>query len=261
MADSGLGGRTPGTERPRRLIYFPSVSERRLADEWEAQAETWARLARTPGYDYYFHRYNWPSFLELLPPAAGATLDLGCGEGRGGVALHRLGHRTVGVDSSPSLARLAAETGAYHQAVVADAASLPFDDASFDLAIAFMSLQDMDDAPEAVREAARVLVPGGRLVAAFVHPFASAHLGRGPAEQRSYFEVQRTLDEVERDGIAFAFHQIHRPLQEWLGMFLDAGLQIEAVREPRPSDADVQAVPALARSRLKPAFLHLRCLR
>ena len=235
--------------------------ERSLAQEWEAQAEAWARWTRTPGHDHHNHRYNWPSFLSLIPAAGRATLDLGCGEGRGGVALRELGHRMIGVDSSPSLAQLAVETGAYDHVVVGDAASLPFGDATFDLAIAFMSLQDMDDAPGAVREAARVVAPGGRVLAAFVHPFASAHLGRQPAEQRSYFEVQRTLDEVERDGIALAFHQIHRPLQDWLGLFLAAGLQIEDLREPRPSEADVRGVPKLAESRAKPAFLHLRCVR
>ena len=38
------------------------------------------------------------------------------------------------------------------------------------LLIAFMPLQDMDDAPAALREAPRILLPGGRLVVAIVHP-------------------------------------------------------------------------------------------
>jgi len=123
-----------------------------------------------------------------------------------------------------SLAELASQTGTYEEVVVADAASLPFADDTFDLVLAFMSLQDMDDAAGALRQAARVLIPKGRVVAAFVHPFAPAHLGRDATFRRSYFDVQRTLDEVERDGIAFAFHQIHRPLHAWLALFLDAGL-------------------------------------
>jgi SAM-dependent methyltransferase len=167
----------------------------------------------------------------------------------------------VGVDSAPSLARLAAQTGAYEDVVVCDAASLPFGEATFDLVIAFMSLQDMDDASAAVREAARVLSPGGSIVAAVVHPFGSAHLGRPADEQRSYFEVQRTLDEVDRDGIAVAFHQVHRPLEAWLELFFEAGLRLEAVREPRPSEAEAAADGELAKSRALPAFLHLRCRR
>lgn len=236
------------------------MRERSLAEEWEAQAGAWARWARTPGHDVHFHRYNWPSFLELLPPAGRATLDLGCGEGRAGVALRDLGHRVTGVDAAPSLARLAERTGAYAEVMVADAVALPCADAAFDLVIAFMSLQDMDDAAGAVREAARALASGGRLVAATVHPFASAHLGRESGERRAYFDVQRTADEIERDGIAFTFHQVHRPLQAWLALFLDAGFVIEDVREPRPDERDVIDDPTLAKTYLQPAFLHIRCL-
>jgi SAM-dependent methyltransferase len=87
--------------------------------------------------------YNWPSFLDLLPPAGRGTLDLGCGEGRAGIALRDLGHRVTGVDAAPSLAKLATQSGAYEKVIVADAAALPFPDRSFDLVLAFMSLQDI----------------------------------------------------------------------------------------------------------------------
>jgi SAM-dependent methyltransferase len=236
------------------------VNERPLAQEWDAQAGAWARWTRTPGHDRHYP-YNMRAFLGLVPPPSGTTLDLGCGEGRLGQVLRGLGHRLVGVDVSPSLARLASETGAYDEVLVADAASLPFPDGRFELVIAFMSLQDMDDAPGVVREAARVLAPQGQMVAAFLHPFGSAHLGREPAEQRSYFESQRTLDEVNRDGIAFAFHQIHRSLEDWLALFFESGLRVEDLREPRPTEAEVRAEPELAKSRAKPAFLHIRCRR
>ncbi len=113
--------------------------------------------------------------------------------------------------------------------------------------------------PAPLHEAARVLVADGRLVAAIVHPFASAHLGRDPELQRSYFDVQRTVDDVEREGLTFtSFHQIHRPLDAWLALFFDAGFVIEDVREPRPSLEDITADPSLAKSRAKPAFLRIR---
>jgi SAM-dependent methyltransferase len=236
-------------------------AEDSLAGVWEAQAQDWARWTRTPGHDQHFLRFNWPSFLELLPEPGRATLDLGCGEGRAGPALRDRGHVVTGIDSSPTLAALAAERGAYAEVVVGDAAALPFADGAFDLVAAFMTLQDMDDAAGAVREAARVLSPDGCLVAATVHPFASAHLGREAGEQRAYFEDQRTLDEIERDGVAFAFHQIHRSLATFLRLFFDAGLLVEDLREPRPSEGDVAEAPALARNRAQPAFLHVRCRR
>lgn len=237
------------------------MTDRPIAEEWEAQAQAWKRWTRTPGHDRHFHRYNGPAFLDLLPPAGRATLDLGCGEGRAGRVLRKRGHRMTGVDLAPSMVRLARETGAYEEVLHADAAALPLPDAAFDLVIAFMSLQDMDDAAGAARESWRVLRPGGRLVLAVVHPFASAHLGRDEGEQRAYFDVQRTVDSVERDGVAITFHQVHRPLQEWFALVRDARYLVEDLREPRPSEAAAAGDPSLEKNRERRAFLHLRCLK
>jgi ubiquinone/menaquinone biosynthesis C-methylase UbiE len=93
---------------------------------------------------------------------------------------------------------------------LADASALPLDDACADLAIAFMSLHDIGDMPAAVREAARVLEPGGRLCMAIVHPINSA----GNFEQASsdgrfitqgdYLGAFQYADAVERDGLAIS---------------------------------------------------------
>ena len=38
------------------------MSNRSLAEEWEAQAEAWVRWTRTLGHDHHNHRYNWPAY-------------------------------------------------------------------------------------------------------------------------------------------------------------------------------------------------------
>ncbi|MGH2733992.1 MAG: class I SAM-dependent methyltransferase [Actinomycetota bacterium] len=52
--------------------------------------------------------------------------------------------------------------------LVADANRLPLPSDSVGLAIAFMSLMDVDDPSAAIKEVARVLGPGGRFVSRFV---------------------------------------------------------------------------------------------
>ena len=89
---------------------------------------------------------------------------------------------------------------------VADAARLPLQGASADLAVAFMSLQDVDDMPAAVREIGRVLEPGGRLVMAIVHPLNSAGLFDNDLPTSpftitgSYLEPFHYVDDVDVTG-------------------------------------------------------------
>jgi ubiquinone/menaquinone biosynthesis C-methylase UbiE len=227
-----------------------------LHEAWDAQADEWARFARDPRGDRTNLGFNLPRFLELVPPAGRRTLDVGCGEGRVGAALSERGHRVVGIDRSPGMVQHANER---HEAHVADAAALPFADRSFDLVTAFMSLQDIEDLPGAVREAARVLEPGGRLCFAIVHPINSAggFVARDPDSPfviaDSYFVERRFDDLVERDGFRILFAQKHRPLETYARALEDAGLAIEALREP--------AHPESPRWSRVPLFLHVRAVK
>src|SRR5919199_5646169 len=175
-----------------------------LGEAWEAAAEAWSDYVRS-GRDPFF-QVNLRAFLELLPPPHGVTLDIGCGEGRLGAELEARGHQVLGVELSPTLAARARER---HEVVAADAAQLPFEDASFPLVVSFNSLMDMDDAAGAVRDAARVLEPGGRVCAAIVHPFLSAGSGDPFTIAGSYLEPVR-----QRGQLAYAdveFESTHRP--------------------------------------------------
>lgn len=88
--------------------------------------------------------------------------------------LERLGHEVFAIDTSPSLIRAAHESRAGERYAQADAGRLPFADDGFDLVVAYNSLMDMEDMPAAVREAARVLEPGGQLCICVTHPIADA---------------------------------------------------------------------------------------
>jgi SAM-dependent methyltransferase len=227
----------------------------KLRDAWDANADDWVRWAREPGHDSYW-RFHRERFLDLVPPPGRLTLDVGCGEGRVTRDLRALGHTVLGIDASETMVAAARNADPDGEYVVADAAALPFPDGHADLAVAFMSLMDVDDMPGALREIARVLEPGGKLAIAVVHPINSGHeLDREHPEDHlvlteDYFDRRYYRDELERDGLRMTFESRHWTLEDYFDAVLGAGFQVEALREiPDPGH------PRWSRY---PLFLHLR---
>jgi SAM-dependent methyltransferase len=229
-----------------------------LKDAWNQHAPDWVRWAREPDHDSYW-RFHRDRFLELVPPAGRLTLDIGCGEGRLTRDLTERGHNVIGLDSSAAMIEAARAQSPALEFVEADARQLPLDDGAADLAVAFMSLMDVDDMPGAIREAARVLEPGDPLIAAVVHPINSAHqLDRDASEGpftlvEDYFDRRRYRDEIEKDGLRMTFESIHWTLQDYFDALAGAGFSVEALREVGdPSH------PLWSRY---PLFLHFRAVR
>jgi SAM-dependent methyltransferase len=226
-----------------------------LRAAWDENAEAWLRWARSPELDHAFWHLNLPTLIELLPPPGEITLDVGCGEGRVARALKELGHHVVGVESSPALAQAATEGDLAFEVHVVDAAAMPLPDSLADLAIASLSLMNMDDMPGVVSEIARVLRPEGCFCFSVLHPINSwGDAGAG------YFETVRYTEELERDGARIILHDTHRPVGDYFGALQDAGFLVERVVEPVPNDAYVAAFPEVVRWRERPGFLHVRAL-
>ena len=98
---------------------------------------------------------------------------------------------------------------------------MPLEDAWADLAVAFMSLQDVDDLEPSVLEIARVLKEGGRACLAIVHPINSAGKFAGENADSefiikdSYLDEYRYSDWFERAGLEMTFYSQHRPLERY----------------------------------------------
>ena len=236
-----------------------------LGASWEKHAAPWVAWAREPGHDSYwlFHR---DLFLPLVPAAGRKTLDLGCGEGRLSRDLKALGHDVVGVDVSPTMLEAAQLADPEIATCLADAAALPFSDATFDCVVAFMSLQDVDDLSGAIREVGRVLEPGGRFCLAIVHPLNSAGGFEGDAAESpfvisgSYLQESFYEDDLVRDGLEMTFVSAHRPLHVYTDAMSQAGLLIERLNEPAAPEHAVTR-PQSRRWQRLPLFLHIRAIR
>jgi ubiquinone/menaquinone biosynthesis C-methylase UbiE len=221
---------------------------------FEERAQGWLAWARTPGHDAYWTYRD--AFFSLVPEPGAATLEVGCGEGRVARDLAARGHRVTGLDASPTLLRAAAEADPAGRYVVGPAEALPFEDGAFDLVVAYNSLMDVADMPAAVREAARVLAPGGRLCACVTHPLPDAGSWRDDetyAVTETYLEQRWFSGTLERKGLAFTFEGWCYPLEAYARALEAAGLVLEAIREP--------ADPAGGRWARVPMFLMWRALK
>ena len=91
------------------------------------------------------------------------VLDACCGTGDLALADARAGGRVTGVDFSREMLARAERKAPEFDWVQADAAALPFPDASFDAVTVGFGIRNLADLEGGLRELARVLVPGGKL--------------------------------------------------------------------------------------------------
>jgi SAM-dependent methyltransferase len=252
------------SDKPDKLVRV----ERERADlraEWERNAPGFVAWTRKPGHDSY-DRFHRDQFLPILPDPGRRTLDLGCGEGRVSRDLKALGHRMVGLDASTAMVEAAHTADVSIPCCRGDAARIPFADRSFDLVVAFMSLQDVDDATSAIHETARVLEPGGRLCLAIVHPLNSAGRFEGDEPdsaflmEGSYLDLGFREDDVVRDGLEVVFLYAHRPLQFYVDAITTAGLLIDRLAEPGVPESAIESSRSRRWQRM-PLFLHVRAIK
>jgi SAM-dependent methyltransferase len=175
--------------------------------------------------------------VRLLGDGPGRLLDVGCGTGARTAAFAQRGWDVTGVDVSEDMLRRARERGL--SVVHADAAALPFGDASFDAVVSMWTHTDLSDFPAVVTEVARVLRPAGPFVYAGGHPcFVGPHsLFRGaegvPQLHHGYRSTERYTEGpgVIAEGLRARVGATHLPLGAFMRAFLDAGLRLEHFEE------------------------------
>ncbi|MFZ1027989.1 MAG: methyltransferase domain-containing protein [Limnoraphis robusta] len=249
---------------------------------WDENAPAWTALARQ-GYDIYRNLVNTPAFLEVLPDIQGLEgLDIGCGEGYNTRKLANLGANMVGIDISSIFIQEAISQENIEplgiKFLVASALELPFEDQSFDLATAFMSLMDMPNNEIALREAFRVLKPGGFLQFSITHPcFDTPHrkplrdeTGRTYAvEVGGYFDridgqiaewiFSAAPKDIQQQWPKFRIPVYHRTISDWLNLLIDVGFVLEKFVEPKANDEITSQYPQIKDAQVVAYFFQVRC--
>jgi SAM-dependent methyltransferase len=175
------------------------------------------------------------------------VLEVGCGAAQGARWLVQAGARVTAFDVSMGqlvqARRLDERTGvAVDRLVQADAQALPFRDASYDVVVsAFGAIPFVADSAGALREIARVLRRGGRLVFSVTHPVRWAFPDDpGPAGltvQQSYFDRTPYVEVDDSDTATYVEH--HRTVGDRIREVVAAGLSLVDLVEPEwPDDND-----------------------
>ena len=182
---------------------------------------------------------------EIVSAAPRHVLEIGQGPGELSERMQReLGVEVVAIDISERMVELARARGV--DARVGDAQDLPFPDDAFDLVVAAWMLFHVPDLDRALEEIARVLQPGGQLVAVTNSEYhleeARSHVGfsmvgrvpfsreNGKAALERHFKDVRQIDV---DGsLTFSDADAIRAYLQWLVLATDEGNEVPDLVEP-----------------------------
>jgi ubiquinone/menaquinone biosynthesis C-methylase UbiE len=199
--------------------------------------------------------------FRFAGPLAGRNvLDVGCGDGGLAVALSRAGASMVtGCDPDRRMIAAASALAVRHKAqarfLISSAERLPFLDESFDIVTVVTVLCFVTEVSEAMREMARVLKPGGRLVIGDLGKWSvwaasrriRARLG-SPIWRSARFRSARELCDLTElaqlrvDRVAGAIYyprvgllaKLMAPVDPLLGRFTTLGAAFLAVQATKP---------------------------
>ncbi|MBA2630208.1 MAG: class I SAM-dependent methyltransferase [Thermoleophilaceae bacterium] len=217
-------------DRDFTLARFRDIQT--LLDSAEALGEgVEARpITSREGYDRWAPFYDEPGnqlldieqpimreILDSLP--VGVALDAACGTGRHTEYLASLGHKVIGVDTSPEMLALACAKvpgGAFYEADLHD---VPLGDGSVDLVVCAVALSHVPDLGQALAEFVRVLRPNGHLVISdsrgLIGDIGLPMVRVGPGGEIGYMPIWSRL------------------ASDYLAAALPLGLQVRRCEEPR----------------------------
>lgn len=182
------------------------------------------------GYDRWAPTYDEPGnqLLEIEQPIVrkilddlpvGVALDAACGTGRHTAYLASLGHKVIGVDTSPEMLARAREKAPEAEFHEADLHDVPLADDSVDLVVCSIALAHVPDLGPALAEFVRLLRPNGHLVI---------------SDSRGLIgDIGLPLVRIAPNG-EFVYMPTYAHLaSDYLAAALPLGLQVRRCEEPR----------------------------
>ncbi|HZT75692.1 MAG TPA: metalloregulator ArsR/SmtB family transcription factor [Vicinamibacterales bacterium] len=165
---------TPAAAQDQRRLQA-AIAERRTKSQefFASSAGHWDRV-RDELFGDRFHLAALAAFAD----ADAVVADLGCGTGQVSAALAPFVQRVIAVDGSAAMLQAAKRRlQAFDHVELrrGDLESLPIDDARVDAATLMLVLHHVPEPAHALREAARILKPGGKAIVVDMLPHDREH--------------------------------------------------------------------------------------
>ena len=224
---------------------------------WEEDADNWVATGERLWSLEQPQWGNWGvSDVDLLPPSLAGqdAIELGCGTGYVSGWMHRRGARVTAIDISPAqlatARRLADQHGAEIRFIEGNAEATGLDTAAFDFAISEYGAAIWCPPEAWLREAWRLLRPGGRLTFLGNHPLTlvTTPLNGAPCDETLHRPYRgmwgADWTEVEFDPSGVSFNLTHG---DWFATFRTIGFRVLDYAElyaPDAAEGTRAAIPA-----------------
>lgn len=190
--------------------------------------------------------FNIPRYIDLVNlrrifgDSKVKVLEIGCGKGYFAPYFGKIGCEYHGIDIDLEEIRLLRKLKRSKRAIAGDAAALPYKDATYDTIFCNCVIEHIQNDEEVLREAARVLKPGGAMVFTFptralkpqgIKAFLRRHVRlRFLADRRNleYFKYDNVHD-AEKWYVEKRWHHVRHGYRigELRERFANLGLEIE----------------------------------
>ncbi len=241
----------------------PPKSHAELAREWDHMAEERHRQIES-GEDLSFEHVIVPTTWRLFEGAdRSVVLEIGSGTGDFTARLAQVAGKVIAVEPSGASVAVARRVCQSTQNVRFVEASLEETASSLDewpvtAAVAVMTLMIAPDLRGFAKALAALLQVRARFVATITHPWFWPKYWGYEDKPWFHYEVETFIEApfvISRRRTEVRTTHVHRPLEQYMNVFAEAGFRLDAFAEPMPP-ADVQCLyPAPWRF---PRFLGLR---
>jgi SAM-dependent methyltransferase len=233
-----------------KFRVLPHLTISKVADDWDKLAPI--RLQQIlGGSDVTFNNVMLPEILNLLiGEKYNSILDAGCGVGVLTSYLTNRFDRVVGIDPSPisvDIAKSIVEDSASMHCASIEEYSISSISRKFDVVMANMVLMDAPNIDSFCSAVYRTLRPRGSFIFSITHPcFWPMYYGYSDESWYKYSRVSIVESPFrissEQDCRILSTH-IHRPVERYMTALKSAGLFVESIIEPFPSQLVQQMYP------------------